>query len=83
MRPLGLSEAEVGDLVAFLASLTSAPFGAEGERALARQREIARVSRPARDMVRAFAAAPPRRDPALACAPGGAAPRTTVAMAAR
>jgi cytochrome c peroxidase len=79
IHPLRLSEAEVGDLVAFLGALTSAPFRAQGERELARQHQIAAMSRPGRDMVRAFAAAPPRGDPALACAPGGAAPRTTVA----
>jgi cytochrome c peroxidase len=83
MRPLGLTEAQVADLVAFLGSLTSAPFRAAGERELARQQALARVARPARDMVRAFATAPPRGDPAQACAPGGAAPRVAVAVAAR
>jgi len=82
MRPLGLTEAEIGDLVAFLGSLTSAPYRDLGERELARQQAIARVARPARDMVRAFAPPGPRPDPAAACAPRSA-PRTMVAATAR
>jgi cytochrome c peroxidase len=72
IRPLGLNDAEVDDLVAFLGTLTSAPYQARGEAAIARQRASARMARPARDLVRAFAPAPARGDPALACAPAGA-----------
>jgi cytochrome c peroxidase len=76
MRPLGLSEAEIDDLVAFLGTLTSAPFAARGEQALARQHELARMARPMRDTVAAFAPAPTRADPASTCPP---APSATVA----
>jgi cytochrome c peroxidase len=69
IRPLGLSETEIDDLVAFLASLTSAQFREQGAKALAVQREIARASRPERDNARAFGPKPTRPDPALACAP--------------
>ena len=78
IRPLGLSDTEVDDLVAFLATLTSAPYQARGEAAIARQRASARMVRPERDLVRAFGPAPARADPALACAPAG-----TVQTAAR
>jgi cytochrome c peroxidase len=54
MRPLALSETEIDDVVAFLASLTSAQYHDQGVRELARQREIARRTRPQRDTARAF-----------------------------
>jgi cytochrome c peroxidase len=40
---------EIDDLVACLASLTSAQYREQGEKELARQREIARTNRPQRD----------------------------------
>jgi cytochrome c peroxidase len=80
IRPLKLTEAEIDDLVAFLGSLTSAPFRGVGERELARQRQIANVARPNRDLLRAFSPAPARGDPAAAC-PQIAPRSTTVAMA--
>ena len=70
MRPLRLSERDIDDLVAFLASLTSPPFRTAGARELERQRGIARTARPERDVARAFAAKPPRPDAAMACRPG-------------
>jgi cytochrome c peroxidase len=84
IRPLRLTEPEIGDLIAFLASLTSTPFEGQAARELARQQEIARTERPQRDRVRAFARPPPRPDPAQACLPAGppAAPRQTAAVGA-
>lgn len=69
IRPLALTEAEVGDLVAFMASLTSPQYRQLGERELARQRDIARRSRPERDTPRAFGPKPDRPDAAMACMP--------------
>lgn len=60
IQPLALTEPEIDDLVAFLASLTSAPYREIGERELARQRAIAQTSRPQRDTTRAFGPKPPR-----------------------
>jgi cytochrome c peroxidase len=54
MRPLALSETEIDDVVAFLASLTSAQYRDAGAKELARQREIARRTRSQRDTARAF-----------------------------
>jgi cytochrome c peroxidase len=69
IQPLALSETEIDDLVAFLASLTSAQYREQGVKELARQREIARMSRPQRDTARAFGPKPTQPDPALACVP--------------
>jgi cytochrome c peroxidase len=65
MQPLALSESEIDDLVAFMASLTSPQYGALGEKEFARQRAIANVSRPQRDTKRAFGPKPeqPRAPP--------------------
>jgi len=56
--PLGLQEGELDDLVAFMASLTSDVYRAQGAQELARQRSLSRTSRPFRDTQRAFT---PRR----------------------
>ena len=64
IQPLALTEPEIDDLVAFMASLTSAQYKEQGIRELARQREIARTSRPQRDTARAFGPRPPRPTPA-------------------
>jgi cytochrome c peroxidase len=69
IQPLALSETEIDDVVAFLASLTSAQYREQGVKELARQREIARTSRPLRDTARAFGPKPTQPNPALACAP--------------
>jgi cytochrome c peroxidase len=58
-----LTEPEIDDLVAFLASLTSAQYREPGAKELARQREIARANRPQRDTARAFGPKPPRPEP--------------------
>jgi cytochrome c peroxidase len=48
IQRLGLSESEIDDLVAFLVSLTSDHFAAQGKRELARQRKL-KARRPQRD----------------------------------
>jgi cytochrome c peroxidase len=58
IQPLALSERDIDDLVAFLASLTSADYKEQGFKELARQREISRTKRPQRDTARAFAPKP-------------------------
>jgi cytochrome c peroxidase len=63
IEPLALSEGEIDDEVAFLASLTSADYAEEGRKELARQREISRTQRPQRDTARAFGPKPPRPTP--------------------
>lgn len=54
MQPLALSEPEIDDVVAFLATLTSAPYEQQGAKELARQRALSRTSRTQRDTARAF-----------------------------
>ena len=63
MQPLALREGDIDDLVAFLASLTSADYEELGVRELARQRELSRTHRPQRDTARAFGPKPPRPKP--------------------
>jgi cytochrome c peroxidase len=63
IQPLALTEQEIDDLVALMASLTSPPYRAQGERELARQRELARTSRPQRDSARAFGPKPKQPAP--------------------
>ena len=59
MRPLALKDAEIDDLVAFLASLTSPEYRKPALKELERQRNVARSTRPFRDTARAFAAPGP------------------------
>ena len=63
IQPLALTEGDIDDLVAFLASLTSADYRELGVRELARQRELSRTNRPQRDTARAFGPKPPRTKP--------------------
>ena len=49
IQRLGLSEREIDDVVAFLASLTSDRYAALGKKELARQRALSRTRRPERD----------------------------------
>jgi cytochrome c peroxidase len=63
IQPLALTENDIDDLVAFMASLTSPNYKEQGETELARQRAISRTTRPQRDTVRAFGPKPPRPDP--------------------
>jgi cytochrome c peroxidase len=63
IQPLALSESDIDDLVAFMASLTSPSYKEQGATELARQRAISRTSRPQRDTARAFGPKPPRPAP--------------------
>jgi cytochrome c peroxidase len=65
IEPLALSENDIDDLVAFMASLTSPEYKEVGEKELARQRRLSRTNRPQRDTARAFGPKPekpPRPD---------------------
>jgi cytochrome c peroxidase len=68
MQPLALSESEIDDVVAFLATLTSAQYQPLGAEELARQRAIASVNRPQRDTARAFGPKPVQPKPSVNCA---------------
>ena len=63
IQPLALTEDQIDDLVAFLASLTSASYKQQGVEELARQRAISRTSRPQRDTARAFGPKPQQPAP--------------------
>jgi cytochrome c peroxidase len=63
IQPLALTESDIDDLVAFLASLTSPQYKEQGVKELARQRALSRTSRPQRDTARAFGPKPPRPKP--------------------
>src|ERR1700686_3534441 len=63
IQPLALTESDIDDLVAFMASLTSVNYKAQGEAELARQRALSRTNRPQRDTARAFGPKPPRPAP--------------------
>jgi len=63
IQPLSLTENDIDDLVAFLASLTSANYKEQGAAELACQRVISRTTRPQRDTARAFGPKPPRPAP--------------------
>src|SRR4029077_16308064 len=54
IQPLALSETDIDDLVALLASLTSPDYKELGVKELARQRELSLTKRPQRDTARAF-----------------------------
>jgi cytochrome c peroxidase len=63
IQPLALTDPEIDDLVAFLASLTSPQYKEVGDKEYARQLALSRVSRPQRDTTRAFGPKPPRPSP--------------------
>jgi cytochrome c peroxidase len=63
IQPLALTESDIDDLVAFLASLTSANYKEPGATELTRQRALSRANRPQRDTARAFGPKPPRPAP--------------------
>jgi len=67
MQPLALSESEIDDVVAFLVTLTSAPYQQLGAKEFARQRAVSRVSRPQRDTARAFGPKPVQPKPSRGC----------------
>ncbi len=54
IQPLALTEQDIDDVVAFLASLTSADYQELGAKELERQRALSKISRPQRDTARAF-----------------------------
>jgi cytochrome c peroxidase len=63
IQPLALSEPEIDDLVAFMASLTSPQYKDLGEKEYARQLALSKTSRPQRDTARAFGPKPQRPSP--------------------
>ncbi len=63
IQPLALSEKDIDDLVAFMASLTTPEYAEVGRAELARQKALARVSRPQRDTQRAFGPRPVQPKP--------------------
>jgi cytochrome c peroxidase len=63
IQPLALHENQIDDLVALMASFTSPAYRERGARELARQRQLARISRPQRDSVRAFGPKPVQPPP--------------------
>jgi cytochrome c peroxidase len=63
IQPLALTESEIDDLVAFMASLTSPQYKELGDKEYARQLALSKVSRPQRDTARAFGPKPPRPKP--------------------
>jgi len=67
MQPLALSELEIDDVVAFLATLTSAQYEHQGVEELARQRALSRTTRPQRDTARAFGPKPIQPKPFRDC----------------
>jgi cytochrome c peroxidase len=77
MQPLALSEAEIDDVVAFLATLTSSQYKEQGDKELARQRALSVVNRTQRDTARAFGPKPTQPKPDRSCfvAPPGATPK--------
>ena len=58
IQPLGLTERDIVDLVALMASLTSPGYKELGARELAHQRQLSLTSRPQRDSARAFGPKP-------------------------
>jgi len=63
IQPLALSENEIDDVVAFLASLTSEDYKKPAVKELARQRALSRTQRPQRDTARAFGPKPVQLKP--------------------
>jgi cytochrome c peroxidase len=63
IQPLALTERDIDDVVAFLASLTSPEYKELGAQELKRQRALSRTSRPQRNTKRAFGPKPPRPKP--------------------
>jgi cytochrome c peroxidase len=63
IQPLALAEDDIDDVVAFLASLTSADYKEQGIKELARQRALSRTNRPQRDTARAFGPKPHQPQP--------------------
>ena len=75
IQPLALSEGEIDDVIAFLATLTSKEYAEQAAKELERQREIAKTSRRQRDTAKAFGPKPVQPKPDRSCGP--AQPGTT------
>jgi cytochrome c peroxidase len=67
MQPLALTETDIDDVVAFLASLTSPEYHDAGVKVLERQGALSRTTRPQRDTARAFGPKPPQPKPLTQC----------------
>ena len=67
MQPLALTEPEIDDVVAFLATLTSSQYKEQGIQELGRQRALSRTNRPQRDTARAFGPKPIQPKPSHDC----------------
>jgi cytochrome c peroxidase len=63
IQPLALTEDDIDDLVALLASLTSADYKDQGMKELERQRALSKTTRPQRDTARAFGPKPTQPAP--------------------
>jgi cytochrome c peroxidase len=63
IEPLALTERDIADVVALMASLTSPSYREQGARELARQRQLSLTSRPQRDSARAFGPKPTQPKP--------------------
>jgi cytochrome c peroxidase len=77
IQPLALSEAEIDDVVAFMASLTSSQYKELGMRELERHRALSRTDRPQRDTARAFGPKPVQPKPSRNCPASTAAGNTS------
>jgi cytochrome c peroxidase len=67
IRPLALTESDIDDVVAFMASLTSAEYHDAGVKEWERQRALSQTTRPQRDTVRAFGPKLPEPPPLRRC----------------
>jgi cytochrome c peroxidase len=67
MQPLALTETDIDDVVAFLASLTGAEYHDAGVKELERQRTLSQTTRPQRDTARAFGPKQPQPRPLRQC----------------
>jgi len=67
IRPLALSESEIDDVVALLATLTSSQYKEQGIEEFERQRALSRTSRPQRDTARALGPKPVQPKPSRNC----------------
>ncbi|HTW23229.1 MAG TPA: cytochrome c peroxidase [Candidatus Baltobacteraceae bacterium] len=72
MQPLALTEDEINDVIAFLATLTSPEYADRAAKGLERQRAIAATSRPQRDTKRAFGPKAVQPKPDRSCGSGHA-----------
>jgi cytochrome c peroxidase len=63
IQPLALTQTDIDDLVAFMASLTSTIYKEQGAAELSRQRALSRTTRPQRDTARAFGPKPMQPEP--------------------